>query len=265
MNNKIIDFHAHIFPEKIAAKASASIGEFYSTDMAGNGTVEDLLQKGKEVNIVKYVVHSTATKADQVSAVNDFIRAACDSNDEFIGFGTLHPDFRDLDAECERMRSFNLKGIKLHPEFQGFSIDDSSMMDIYKICERRFPVLIHVGDNNLDSSNPRRLLRIIEEFPDLTIIAAHLGAYRIWDDSSHVLADSKVYFDTSSSLYYLEPEKATEIIRRLGTDRIVFGTDYPMWSHESEMRRFKLLGLNEVERENILWKNAARLLKLNEF
>jgi len=264
MNNKffqrIIDFHAHVFPEKIVDKALVSISEFYGIKMTGGGTAVDLLESGSKVNVDKYVIHSTATKAEQVAAVNQFIKKVKDSSDKFIGFGTLHPDFENMEDEFEKIRSFGLKGIKLHPEFQSFAIDDPSMMKIYSLCEGKLPILMHMGDDRGDSSSPARLVRVIEKFPRLVFIAAHLGGYRMWKESCELLAGKNIYFDTSSSLAFLSIDEALKLIRKHGADKVLFGSDYPMWDYKEELNRFNALPLDDDEKENILWKNAASLL-----
>jgi len=259
----IIDFHAHIFPEKIAEKAVQSIGGYYGLPMQGTGTVEGLLESGGPHQVMRYVVQSTATRPEQVRAINDFISETCRQDERLIGFGTLHPDMQDLQGELDRFEALGLVGIKLHPDFQDFSIDDPAAMRIYALAQGRFPVLVHMGDENRDTSSPKRLSVVLDRFPYLVLIAAHLGGYQMWDESLRLLAGRNLYLDTSSSLEFLEPAKALEIIRKHGVDRVLFGTDYPMWKHEDELERFARLELTPAERELILWKNAARLLGMD--
>ncbi|HHW47268.1 MAG TPA: amidohydrolase [Clostridiaceae bacterium] len=257
---KIIDIHAHIFPEKIAEKAVEAIGNYYGAKMPEKGTVDALIESGRQIGVYKYVVHSTATKVEQVMAINDFIAESVAANRSFIGFGTLHPGFKKIKDEVDRIIKLGLKGIKLHPEFQGFSIDDDEMMPIYQAVEKKLPILMHMGDENKTSSSPARLAKVIDMFPGLTVIAAHFGGYMMWDDSIRYLVGRNVYFDTSSSLWKLDRKKALDIIRKHGADKILFGTDFPMWSHQDEFQRFQKLGLTKGENELILWKNASRLL-----
>lgn len=264
MNNlKIIDMHAHIFPEKIAQKAVEAIGTFYQAPMQGNGTISDLIKSGSSIGVGKYLIHSTATRAEQVSAINTFIAAAQNSNNCLIGFGTLHPDMKDIDSEINRIISLGLKGIKLHPDFQGFNIDDEKMLPTYNALEGKLPLLTHMGDPAKTSSHPKRLAGILDMFPSLTVIAAHLGGYMMWDESIEHLVGRNVYFDTSSSLFILSPEKAVDIIKNHGIEKVLFGSDYPMWSHKEELKRFDKLGLSEKERSMILYENACRLLNIN--
>ncbi len=259
---KIIDAHVHIFPPKVAIKATEATANYYGAQMHGNGTIENLLSNGKKINVYKYIVHSTATKVDQVESINNFIADATAQNECFIGFGTLHPDLKDVESEVNRIISLGLKGVKLHPDFQNFNIDDPSMMPIYKALEGRLPVLIHMGDEKRTSSSPERLSNVLNIFPKLSAIAAHLGGYQMWDDSIKYLVGKNLYLDTTSSLAFLDKEKAKYIIKEHGVEKILFGSDYPMWSHEEELHRLCDLNLTDEELELILWKNASKLLNM---
>lgn len=258
--NGIIDIHAHIFPGKIAEKAVSSIGRYYGVEMSRKGTVEDLLESGGRINVRKYVVHSSATVVEQVRPINDFIAEMQSAHPELIGFATLHPGLGNVSAEVDRIIGLGLKGIKLHPEFQHFSIDDDDMMPIYEAVEGRLPVLMHMGDENVDSSSPARLSRVLTRFPRLVVIAAHFGGYRMWDLSCKYLIGRNVYMDTSSTLAFISTDHAADMIRKHGADKMLFGSDYPMWDHRGELERFMALDLTEEERKAILYGNAENLL-----
>lgn len=264
MQYKIFDFHDHIFPDNIAEKAVSNIGRYYGISMWGKGTVCALLESGSKIGVLHYLVHSSATHAGQVKAINDYIAGVISGHTNLIGFGTLHSGLDDIAAEVQRLITLGLLGIKLHPEFQHFTIDDPSMLPVYAAIEGKLPLLIHMGDENADTSSPIRLSRILDQFPKLVVIAAHLGGYRMWDQSMECLVGRSLYMDTSSSLAFLKPEKAVEIIRRHGTDKILFGTDFPMWGHEDELNRFLALGLSESENRAILYENAAKLLGISQ-
>lgn len=260
---RIIDVHAHIFPDHLAKKASSSIGRFYGMHMDCDGSVAELLKSGNATgDSWHYVVHSSATKPDQVRTINDFIAEEAALHDEFTGFGTIHPGYDDIEGELDRIVTLGLKGLKLHPDLQGFAMDCPQADPIYRAArERHLPILMHMGDEKRDDSSPRRLLAVLERFPGIIVIAAHLGGYRDWKDA-RLLADAPVYLDTSSTLFALSPETAIDLIRKHGTDRVVFGTDYPMWNHAGEMARFDRLPLTAEERGKILRENAAALLSV---
>lgn len=259
----IIDTHAHIYPAKIARKAVAAIGDFYDIPMdVEEGTVDVLIENGKICGVKNYLVHSVATTAPQTESINRFIKSEMDKHPELVGFAAMHQDCKDFDKEFELIEQLGLQGIKLHPDFQKFDIDDPKVFEIYKRAEGKYPILFHMGDNRYDFSRPKKLRNIIEKFPDLTVIAAHFGGYRCWDEAREYLKDTKVYFDTCSSLEYISKEYATERIHEYGVERILFATDFPMWRIDQELERFFKLDLTDTERKNILYNNAAKLLNL---
>lgn len=262
-NEKIINMHTHIFPAKIAEKAVSAIGDFYDLHMATGGTSESLIADGAPFGVYKYLVSSTATTEHQVMSINTFIAQECEKHPEFVGFGSLHPGLtrEETFAEVERIISLGLKGVKLHPDFQKFNIDDPIAFNIYEAVEGKLPILFHIGDNRYDYSSPIRLHNVLEKFPKLVAIAAHLGGYRRWEDSHINMSHPRVYIDTCSSIEFMSPEEAVSIIRSHGVDRVFFGTDSPMWSHAETMERFNKLPLTAEEREMILYKNAQRCLE----
>ncbi len=261
----IIDAHTHIFPQKIADKAVGAIGEFYDIPMRHAGTSERLLASGSAIGVRRYLVCSTATRGDQVRNINDFIHAECAAHPEFYGFGTLHPDMESPSAELERVVSLGLHGIKLHPDFQRFDIDDSRMIDLYRrMAALHLPVLFHTGDDRYDYSNPARVARVCERVDGFVCIAAHFGGYSAWDLALDALRGVEgVYFDTSSSLFKLPIEQAREMIEQLGPERFFFGTDFPMWDHQEELARFEALALDEPVKRAILAENFQRVFPLS--
>ena len=268
--NEIYDMHTHIFPAKIAEKAVASIGKFYDIPMKENGTAEDLVEKGKAAGVSKFLVCSTATTGAQVNAINDFVFKECAIYPQFIGFGSLHPDYEKFDGpgsiakEIDRMVSLGLKGIKLHPDFQHFDIDSPEAYPIYEAAEGRLPILIHMGDQRYDYSKPFRLANILSSFPKLVVIAAHLGGYSCWDEVKalgNYLGHPNIFVDTCSAIQFLPKEEAVNIIRAHGVDKVFWGTDYPMWKHSVELERFLNLGLTDEENRMILQDNAKKFFE----
>ncbi len=258
----IIDAHAHIYPEKIAERAVKGIEDFYNMHVDYNGTVSELIKAGGEAGVSRFIVQSVATVPGQVQSINNFIAKCVEKYpDKLIGFGALHPDFEDIRGETARMESLGLRGIKLHPDFQRFNLDDERAFPIYEIAEeRRLPILFHIGDNRQDFSSPERLLNVVKKFPKLIAIGAHLCGWSMWDKGAELFAHSGVYADCSSTLYAMSPEHAAELIREIGTVRVMWGTDYPMWNAKEEIARFNKLPLTAEEREDILSHNALRLL-----
>lgn len=262
----IIDVHAHIYPDKIAAKAVRSIGEFYQwSHMEMDGTVEGLLASSKEAGIDLSIVHSAAVSPARVQSVNDFIATTVAAHpDRLLGFGSMHPDYPDIGAELDRMMQLGLRGIKLHPDTQQFLFDSPASIKMLEVIEeRRLPVLIHTGDTRYPFSNPERVARALDHVPNLVAICAHLGGWSMWGNGWKILAGREdVYVDCSSSLYAITPEEAVKVIHRYGAQRVFFGTDHPMWNPVGEIARFHALPLTEEEQEMILHKNIEKLLNL---
>ena len=260
---KIIDMHAHIFPDKIVEKAVDTICGFYDIPMKGKGTTAELLECIRELNIERTLVHSTATKAEQVRSINTYIIGEINAHSEFVGFGTLHPDYGDIEGEVEFMVRSGLKGVKLHPDFQRFNLDDERAQGIYKACSGKLPILFHIGDYRQDYSNPKRLYKMLEKYPELKVIAAHFGGWSVWEDGYEIFEPSEnLYFDTSSSLYKIDTELVVKFIDKHGIDKFLFGTDYPMWTAKEEIGRVEALGLTQYEQERIFYENAKEFLEL---
>ena len=262
---EIINAHAHIYPEKIAQKATDTIGVFYDIKMEmPAGTAERLLIDGGRAGISRYVVHSVATTAHQVRSINEFILRETRAHPEFIGFITLHPELSDgeLAREVEWALENGFKGIKLHPDFQKFDLDGEGAERLYRAVNGRLPFLLHVGDDRYEYSKPARLVRMAKKHPETTFIAAHFGGYRCWDDAVLYRGLANVYFDTCSSLPFIDAKRARELIDLLGADRFFFATDFPMWDSVGELERFLAIPLSDTEREAILGGNIKRLLGL---
>lgn len=257
----IIDCHCHVYPAKIAARAVSSIGRFYDLEMCLDGTLDTLLVQGGNAGICHYVIFSVATSPAQVSPINRFIAETVRSSDgRMTGLGTLHPESTDPEGDVNEILRLGLKGVKLHHDFQGYGIDDPRCMKLYELCAGKLPVLMHTGDKRYDYSNPNRLKPVLETFRDLTVIGAHLGGWSIWEEATEALYGyENLLVDSSSSLYALTPERASGLIRRYGADRVLFGTDFPMWKPDGELKRFRELRLTEDEQEKILHRNAENV------
>lgn len=266
--NKIIDVHTHIFPPALAEKACVNLGAFYNFPIDGKGTYEDLENEAREYGVCGFLLFSVATNAHQVTKLNDSIAAYAELSRshgfETVAFGGMHQDFEGVSAELDRIEGIGLHGLKIHPDIQGVDIDDIRMLRVFEKAEGRMPVCLHMGDNRPQYrfSSPDKLRRVLEMFPGLSVIAAHLGGYRAWEEAKTYLAGMpNVMYDTSSSLWAMTPEYATDLIHTLGTKNVMFGTDYPVVMYREELRRFSLLGLNESEKEDILYNNAKAYLK----
>lgn len=263
---KVLDFHCHVYPDKIAEKAACATGTFYGVGLPrSTGTVAELRRMEDAAGISMQLIHSVATKPAQVPAINKFI-AACQAEDpaRLIGFGALHPDSENMEADVQQILDLGLHGVKLHPDIQCFALNEPRNMRMFEVLAGRLPVLLHTGDARYQYSNPDQLIPVLEAFPETVFVGAHMCGYTIWDEAERALYGKyeNLWADCSSTLYAMPPERAVALLRHFGTGRIMFGTDFPLWDPKTELARFLALPLTGAEQRAILFENAARFLQL---
>lgn len=257
----VIDCHCHIYPDKIAERASQSVSDFYNIHMdVDAGSASRLLEVCKDSPITHHIVYSVALKPEQVHSINDFIAEQCTAHPEFIGFATLHQDMEDPAAEIDRVIDLGLKGIKLHPDSQGVDMDDPRLMAMYEMIEGRLPVVMHCGDYRYDYSHPRRMKHVLNTFPDLVVNAAHFGGWSIFDLAVEYLENERCFLDMSSAQEFLGPRRTEELTRIYGTDRLMFGSDFPMWDPRKEYEMYERLPFSDDEKDGLFHGNAERFL-----
>lgn len=258
---EIFDIHTHVYPDAIAQKATDSVRDFYGIGGAGmNGTVDMLLKQGAEAGIRRYLILPVAVNPNRVHSINDFIVQQLQLHQEFVGFGTVHAAMDGLMDETERILSLGLRGIKMHPDTQAFSIDDPRLFPVYEHIQGRIPVILHMGDHRYDYSQPAKLRRVLELFPRLQAIAAHFGGYSMYEEAYTQLHDKDCIFDVSSSLMFMPKGEAERYINLYGAERMAYGTDYPLWDPVKEVKRFFQLELTDEQFEQIAHKTAEAFL-----
>lgn len=261
-NYRIIDCHCHIYPDAIVDKAVEAIESFYDYRYKGfDGKTATMLKNAKASGVVHHIVFSVATTPKQVHSINSFIsKSVAESDGAFTGLGTLHPESENIQSDFEELISLGLKGVKLHPDFQKIPIDDERCQAIYRLCSGKVPVLLHTGDYRYDYSNPSRMKRMLEKFPECIFIGAHFGGWSVWDEAVRELsAYPNFYVDTSSSFSDISTEKAAELIEAYTADRVLFGTDYPLGDSEKEIALLKKAVSDEDALRKIFYDNAAKL------
>lgn len=259
----VVDVHAHAFPDAVAANAIRTLEENSYVKAFLNGTVGGLRTSMRQAGVDRAVVQPVSTKPSQVRSINDWAYRANDREVTF--FGTIHPDMPDVRSEVTRLKDLGLKGIKFHPDYQDFYIDEEGMYPIYEVlAENGLVVMFHMGvDIGLPDpvhAPPRRLARVLDRIPKLTAIASHLGGYRMWREVADHLAGRDVYLDTSLVPGRMDTGRAIDLMRTHGFDRILFGTDSPWDPQEKGVEWVLGLGVDEVAKRKILGENAERLL-----
>lgn len=259
---KIIDFHTHVYPDRLAQKATRATCDFYGLDTDQTGSVEALLEKGRAAGIDRFVLLPVAVNPQGVRHVNEFIVEQVREHAEFYGFGTVHPDMADMTGELDYIRASGLLGVKLHPDMQEINTDDERLFPLYEWLQaENMPLFVHCGDEHRDFSHPRRLRRVIDRFPRLTVIAAHLGGWSKWEEALACLKDTDCYLDISSCMMFMPAERVVAYVRAFGVHRVLFGTDFPIWDPAGEVRSLMALPLTDDEKEQIFYRNGERMIR----
>ncbi len=264
---KIFDVHTHVFPDKIAARALEHLQEkSHGIPVFCDGTRADQLRCALETGYTGLMNCPVVTNPGQMQSVNDWV--ASWNAWPYLSMGGIHPDAENVPDELRRIKELGLHGVKLHPEYQQFSLLEKRMESIWAGCEALgLPVLVHAGNDigfpEPGHSCPSDFAELARRYPGLEIICAHMGGWRDWDQVERALAGQRVYLDTSFSLPYMTDQaQFKRLILKHGVDRILYGTDSPWQNLQTGLNEILLLGLPKQQQEKILWGNAARLFKL---
>ena len=287
----IIDFHTHVFPARIASSTVKHLSLTAHIPPHTDGTAEGLLASMKDSGIDLSVILPVATNDRQVSHINE---SAAVLNERYsrdgrglISFGAIHPDCEDFRAELRRIRELGLKGIKVHPVYQGTDLDDIRYLRIFEeAASLGLTVIAHagldIGFPGVVRCSPKMALHVVDEIGSFPFVLAHMGGWRNWDEVLELLPETGVYLDTSFSIGAIEPlpdgywdgkdlsllndNAVLEIIRRFGADHILFGSDSPWTAQKDSLAHLKNLRedhpveISRPDLEMILGGNAGRLL-----
>ena len=281
----IIDFHTHIFPEKIAAEVVEKLSRTSKTIPFSDGTLNGLINSMQKSEINFSVILPVATHPAQVEKINN---SAADINEKFfeqgiIYFAAMHPNFENYRAELSRIKNLGFKGIKIHPVYQQTNLDDKKFLRIfYRAAELDLIVVTHagldIGFPGVVNCSPQMSKNVVEEIGEFKFVLAHMGGWKNWDEVLKILADKKIFLDTSFStgkiyprkdfawkeedLNLLDEKKFCEFIKIFGAEKILFGTDSPWTSPTESIDFIKKISVAESDKEKILGLNAKNLLQL---
>ncbi len=269
---KYFDSHIHFFPDALAEKALSRLADVCKCSYHADGTREGTLKKQEQwaeetgYEFLGAMLFSIATNAKQQTSVNNF--AAQSQTGKLRCFGSVYPAAENALEELHRIKDLGLHGIKFHPDYQEFFVGDETLLPVFAEAERLgLPVSFHTGRDpyspDLVHCPPDVLAKIADQFPKLTIIAAHMGGMDMPQEAAKYLAGKKnVYFDTAFASRFLDPEAFTELALLHGPERILFATDCPWSTVPNELELLNRSGLTDAQREKILWRNAAELFDL---
>ena len=259
---RIIDIHVHVWPDPVAEKAVGLLSSRGTLRPAYDGTVAGLLGDMDRTGVDASVIQPVATKASQVGSINDWVASV--GSDRVVPFGAMHPDFDAPAAEIARMATLGLRGFKLHPEHQSFAPDEPRMAAIYEAAVANdMTVLFHAGRDEFHETlrgTPESFVAVLEAYPHLRIVLAHLGGYRLWNHVAELLVGRDVYLDTAYTLGHLPDADFVEIVHAHGAEKVLFGSDGPWTDAAAEIAWLRSLPLREGVIDAVLGGNAERLL-----
>lgn len=260
----IIDVHTHAFPDHLAARAMAQLqAETDQVTAVLDGTVRDLLKSMDRAGISASVVASIATKASQFDAIlrwSDSIRS-----ERIIPFPSLCPKSDHAVDQVRLVAAEGFRGIKLHPYYQQFLLDDARVLPVYEAAEEcGLVILMHCGFDiafpREQVADPARLVRVLDRFPGLKIIAAHLGAWMDWDEVEARLLGRPVYLDVSTCFDFMEREQADRILHGHPRDFLLFGSDSPWVDQSRTLEQLRSFSLGAELAAAVEGENAAELM-----
>ncbi len=275
----IIDFHTHTFPDKIAPAAISSLEQKAHALSYSDGTRAGLLRAMKKADVSRVVVLPVATNPLKCTSMNDTSHAL-DGLDGLTYFAAIHPDAPNWHEELARVKALGFKGVKIHPVYQGVPIDDVRFVRILACCgELGLIVVMHsgadIGFPGVEMCSPAMLRNALKQSGPVTLVAAHMGGWRNWQEVPEHLLDTGIYLDTAFSLGAISPlddhyapedlpllndGSFCELVRTFGSQRIVFGTDSPWDDMALCVQRIHDLPLTADEKEDIFYRSACRLL-----
>ena len=262
---RIVDVHAHAFPEALAARAISRLERQANVSAALDGTVGALLRSMDRAGIDAAVVCSVATDPGQFGPILAWSRGI--AGPRLFPFPSVHPGSPRAVEEVRQIAEAGFRGVKLHPEYQDFHVDDQGLAPLYQALERhRLIALFHAGHDigfpDSDRAAPERFLALHRAFPDLRIVASHLGGFRRWSEVAEHLLGSAIWLDTSYTLGHIPAPLLGAILHGHRPDRLLFGTDSPWVDQSAALAGVRGLGLTPELEERILGANARELLGL---
>lgn len=276
MERKVIDFHTHAFPDKIAKKTIQMLSQKAGIPAHSDGSVQGLRDVLQAAGISLGVVLPVLTRPEQFASVTRFAlelnqKAAVEgagSGTRLLSFGGIHPDTPDYKGEIKQLSDSGFLGIKLHPDYQGVFFDDIRYLRIIEYAaELGLIVVTHAGiDIGFPEPvhcTPQRALRVLRKIKPDKLVLAHCGGFGLWEEVLGTLAGEPVYLDTAYSMGHIPEELFLKLCRTHGTERLLFATDCPWGNPAKDLDTFLSMPLLKSEQDLILYQNAEKLLGMN--
>jgi len=263
--DKILDFHTHCFSDAVVERAMAALAGTSQYPPHFDGSLGGLLASMERAGICHAVALNIATNPRQNVAVNDWaIKLA--KVPQLTAFGSIHPNFEDYKSEIARIVAAGVRGVKFHPDYMGYVVDDRAAYPVYEECAAAgLIMLFHCGQDlvprNPPNNPPDKFANLVRDLKGAKIVGAHMGGQLMWDEVFEHLLGKDVYFDTSFGFKFMTPDQIKRVLDTHDSSKILFGTDTPWQDQKVEVAEMEVFVTDKALRRKILWDNAANLLK----
>lgn len=271
MTQQIVDFHTHIFPERIAAKTIELLSTKGGIPAYADGTLADVQAKAEEIGVALSVALPVLTRPESFESVLSFTKTVNEGRlrgeHKVLSFAGIHPDCADIEGKMAQIKASGFKGVKIHPDYQQTFIDDEKIIRILNAAiDEELIVVSHAGFDvgylECTHCTPERTARALDKVKgEVTLVLAHMGGCRMHEDVYTFLAGRNVYFDTAYDLDEISKDMFLKTLEKHGADKILFASDCPWKTPKAIYERLLSFGLSKDVLEGILYKNAIKLLE----
>lgn len=270
----IIDFHTHVFPDKIAKSTIDALAKNSTSVPHTDGTVNGMVEAMNRADVDICVTLPVLTKPTQFDSVARYAieinKTFSDCKRKLISFAGMHPQCDDIEGKMSFLKENGILGVKIHPDYQSTYIDDEGYIKIIECAKRNDMVVVtHSGVDDGYKGQPvrctvDRVLKVIEKTGHSKFVLAHFGAHRLWEEVYEKLCGLDVYFDTAYTFNDISKDLFEKIVNKHGADKILFATDCPWREIKEDLDILRSYNLDSTIMDKILYKNALKLLKIKE-
>ena len=272
----IVDGHAHTYMHDLAPKITSSFTELHRmepTSSMGKGTVEDLLERMAADGIDMTVLANFGPNK-AVDRINAWNLGNSRANDRLIPLVSVYPGMTA--KALEDLVDQGAKGVKMHNGIQEYDPCDPGLDEIYSVCaSRNLPVTLHCGEVSRvhlnDFADEEHIENAVRSHKDVRFVLTHLVAgvpetvFHMASSYSNIMIDTSIAFSGEHCIHRIhddfweDDDNVVEAFRKVGCDRIAFGSDYPYGNPSSDARRILSLDLTDKEKSRILGLNTLEM------
>ena len=266
----IIDFHTHVFPDRIAEKTIGALSHKASIEAFSNGTASGIIEKMEKADVSIAINLPVLTNPASFDSLNGYAKGLneefADKERKIISFAGIHPRCEDIEGKMANIKASGFLGVKIHPDYQGAYFDDEGYIRIIECAKALdLTVLTHAGLDvgYLDCPihcTPKRILRVIEKVGHKKLVLAHLAGIDALENMMNYVCGSDVYLDTAYVLRFVGKENFIKILEKHGSEKLLFGSDSPWTDMAADVDILRSFKLEKETEEKILFGNAKALL-----